>query len=165
MREKEALDMKAALESKGEVEFEVCQLKKTVTINKKMVTIQKEKKIEHQRVFTPSVIEPSFGIGRIIYCLYEHSFYMRPSKAGDEELRVFRFPALVAPIKCTVFPLVQNQTFEAVSKLISKSLTAADVSHKVDITGMLIKSKLSLKCMSRDLYQTQVHENTSLINP
>ncbi|KAL6496857.1 hypothetical protein OROGR_028786 [Orobanche gracilis] len=138
MHEKEALDMKAALESKGEVEFEVCQLKKTVTINKKMVTIQKEKKKEHQRVFTPSVIEPSFGIGRIIYCLFEHTFYLRPSKAGDEELRVFRFPALVAPIKCTVFPLVQNQKFEAVAKLISNSLTLAGISHKIDITGTSI---------------------------
>ena len=63
MSEKEAMDMKSVLETKGEVEFEVCTLEKTVTITKKMVTISKEKKKEHQRVFTPSVIEPSFGIG------------------------------------------------------------------------------------------------------
>ncbi|KAL1323192.1 hypothetical protein AAHE18_14G258300 [Arachis hypogaea] len=138
MKEKEALDMKAALESKGEVEFEVCTLGKTVTITNKMVTIQKEKKKEHQRVFTPSVIEPSFGIGRIIYCLFEHSFYMRPSKAGDEQLNVFRFPAVVAPIKCTVFPLVQNKQYEDVAKYISKSLTVAGISNKIDITGTSI---------------------------
>ncbi|KAL6996823.1 glycine--tRNA ligase [Sarracenia purpurea var. burkii] len=82
MGEKEAMEMKATLESKGEVEFHVCTLGKGVTIKKSMVTIIKEKKKEHQRVFTPSVIEPSFGIGRIIYCLYEHSFYTRPSKGG-----------------------------------------------------------------------------------
>ncbi|KAE9595155.1 hypothetical protein Lal_00009348 [Lupinus albus] len=138
MKEKEALDMKATLESKGEVEFEVCTLGKTVTITKNMVSIQKEKKKEHQRVFTPSVIEPSFGIGRIIYCLFEHSFYTRPSKGGDEQLNVFRFPPLVAPIKCTVFPLVQNQKFEEVAKFISKSLTAAGISHRIDITGTSI---------------------------
>ncbi|XP_028754173.1 glycine--tRNA ligase, mitochondrial 1 [Neltuma alba] len=138
MSEKEALDMKAALESKGEVEFYVCTLEKNVTIKKSMVTINKERKKEHQRVFTPSVIEPSFGIGRIIYCLYEHSFYMRPSKAGDEQLNVFRFPPIVAPIKCTVFPLVQNQHYEAVAKSISKSLTAAGISHKIDVTGTSI---------------------------
>nr|GEZ51358.1 glycine--tRNA ligase, mitochondrial 1-like [Tanacetum cinerariifolium] len=90
MNENEAMEMKATLESKGEVEFEVCQLQKTVTLKKNMVSISKETKKEHQRTFTPSVIEPSFGIGRIIYCLYEHSFYMRPSKAGDEQLNVFR---------------------------------------------------------------------------
>ncbi|KAF8390740.1 hypothetical protein HHK36_025267 [Tetracentron sinense] len=138
MGEKEAMEMKATLESKGEVEFNVCTLGKTVTIKKSMVTISKEKKKEHQRVFTPSVIEPSFGIGRIIYCLFEHSFYTRPSKAGDEQLNVFRFPPLVAPIKCTVFPLVQDQQFEKVAKLISKSLTAAGISHKIDITGTSI---------------------------
>ncbi|XVE66080.1 hypothetical protein DITRI_Ditri08aG0052500 [Diplodiscus trichospermus] len=138
MNEKEALEMKAALESKGEVEFYVCTLGKNVPIKKNMVTISKEKKKEHQRVFTPSVIEPSFGIGRIIYCLFEHSFYTRPSKAGDEQLNVFRFPPLVAPIKCTVFPLVQNQQYEDVAKVISKSLTAAGISHKIDITGTSI---------------------------
>ncbi|KRX11883.1 Glycine--tRNA ligase 1, mitochondrial, partial [Trichinella nelsoni] len=78
MKEEEALKMKTDLASKGEVEFYVCTLGKTVTVNSSMVTISKEKKKEHQRVFTPSVIEPSFGIGRIIYCLYEHSYYMRP---------------------------------------------------------------------------------------
>lgn len=29
------------------------------------------------RNFTPSVIEPSFGVGRILYCLFEHAFYAR----------------------------------------------------------------------------------------
>lgn len=136
MEEKVAMEMKADLESKGEVEFHVCTLGKNVSIKKNMVSISKEIKKEHQRVFTPSVIEPSFGIGRIIYCLYEHSFYTRPSKAGDEQLNVFSFPPLVAPIKCTVFPLVQNQKYEEVAKLLSKSLTAAGISHKIDITGV-----------------------------
>ncbi|CDP18987.1 unnamed protein product [Coffea canephora] len=138
MDEKVALQMKADLESKGEVEFYICCLGKNVTVKKSMVSISKEKKKEHQRVFTPSVIEPSFGIGRIIYCLFEHAFYTRPSKAGDEQLNVFRFPPLVAPIKCTVFPLVQNQQYEEVAKFISKSLTAAGISHKIDITGTSI---------------------------
>ncbi|OAY43824.1 glycine--tRNA ligase, mitochondrial 1 [Manihot esculenta] len=138
MNEKEAMEMKASLETKGEVEFYVCTLEKNVCIKKNMVTISKEKKKEHQRVFTPSVIEPSFGIGRIIYCLFEHSFYTRPSKAGDEQLNVFQFPPLVAPIKCTVFPLVQNQQYEEVAKVISRSLTAAGISHKIDITGTSI---------------------------
>lgn len=135
MTETEALDMKAALESRGEVEFKVCTLGKDVTIKKNMVSINIEKKKEHQRKFTPSVIEPSFGIGRIIYCLFEHCFYQRPGKTEDEQLNVFRFPPLVAPIKCTVFPLVKLEKFEAVAKKISKALTAAGISHIIDMTG------------------------------
>ncbi|CAM8881175.1 unnamed protein product [Rhodiola kirilowii] len=141
MKEKEAMEMKANLDTKGEVDFYVCTLEKNVTIKKNMVTISKQKKKEHERVFTPSVIEPSFGIGRIIYCLFEHSFYTRPSKAGDEQLNVFRFPPVVAPIKCTVFPLVQNQQYEEVAGVIAKKLTAAGISYKIDITGNSIGKK------------------------
>ncbi|KAI3911200.1 hypothetical protein MKX01_003456 [Papaver californicum] len=131
MVEKKAMEVKAALELKGEVEFQVCTLGKAVTIKSSMVSISKEIKKEHQRVFTPSVIEPSFGIGQIVYCLFEHSFYTRPE---DEQLNVFRFPPVVAPIKCTVFSLVQNPEYEAVAKEISKSLTAAGISNRIDIT-------------------------------
>ncbi|XP_020529989.1 glycine--tRNA ligase, mitochondrial 1 isoform X2 [Amborella trichopoda] len=138
MKEAEAMEVKANLEAKGEVEFFVCTLGQSVTLTKNMVSISKEKKKEHQKVFTPSVIEPSFGIGRIIYCLFEHSFYTRPNKAGDEQCNVFKFPPLVAPIKCTVFPLIQKPEYEEVAKLISKALTRARISHKIDITGTSI---------------------------
>ncbi|GFQ04662.1 glycine--tRNA ligase 1 mitochondrial [Phtheirospermum japonicum] len=138
MDEKEAMIMKVTLEAMGEADLHVFTLDKVVTIKKNMLSISKEKKKEHQRVFTPSVIEPSFGIGRILYCLYEHSFYTRPSKDGDEQLNVFRFPPLVAPIKCAVFPIVQNQHYEEIAERISKSLTAFGISYKIDITGTSI---------------------------
>ena len=35
--------------------------------------------------FVPSVIEPSFGIGRIMYSVFEHRFRVRP---GDEQRSV-----------------------------------------------------------------------------
>lgn len=57
-----------------------------------------------RRNFTPAVIEPSFGIGRILYCVFEHCFYTRE---GDESRSVFRFTPVTAPVKCTVFPLLQ----------------------------------------------------------
>lgn len=138
MGETEALGMKAALESKGEVEFKVCTLGRDVTVKRNMVSINMEKKKEHQRKFTPSVIEPSFGIGRIIYCLFEHCFYQRTGRTDDEQLNVFRFPPLVAPIKCTVFPLVKVEKFDIVAKKISKALTTAGISHIIDITGTTI---------------------------
>lgn len=136
MSNKEAMEMKMSLEAKGEADFHVCALKKSVTITKNMVFISIEKQKQYQRAFTPSVIEPSFGIGRIIYCLYEHSFYTRPSKDGDELVNVFRFSPLIAPIKCTVFPLVQNQQYEEVAKQIAKLLKDLGISYKIDVTGM-----------------------------
>ncbi|KAK0600491.1 hypothetical protein LWI29_015472 [Acer saccharum] len=113
MNEKEAMDMKAELESKGEVEFYFCTLGKNVCIKKNMLSISKEKNKEHHRVFTPSVIEPSF-------------------------VKCIPFPTFWAPIKCTVFPLVQNQEYEDVAKVISESLKVAGISHKIDIKGTSI---------------------------
>eukprot|EP00252_Welwitschia_mirabilis_P020147 TRINITY_DN4870_c0_g1_i1.p1 TRINITY_DN4870_c0_g1~~TRINITY_DN4870_c0_g1_i1.p1 ORF type:complete len:798 (-),score=156.80 TRINITY_DN4870_c0_g1_i1:241-2328(-) len=141
MNEAEAMELKALLESEGKAPFHVCTLNQTVTLTKDMVSIYKELRKESQKVFTPSVIEPSFGVGRIIYCLFEHCFYTRPSKDGDEQLNVFRFPPLVAPIKCTVFPLIQDEIYERTAQLISKALTSAGISHKIDITGTTIGKK------------------------
>lgn len=52
-----------------------------------MLEIKRERKKLAGRNFTPSVIEPSFGIGRIIYCVFEHSYYTRE---GDETRAVFK---------------------------------------------------------------------------
>ncbi|KAL6541226.1 hypothetical protein OROHE_010934 [Orobanche hederae] len=138
MDEKEAMVMKVTLEALGEAELHVYALDRVVTVKKNMVSISKEKKREHQRVFTPSVVEPSFGVGRIIYCLYEHSFYTRPSEDGDGQFNVFRFPPPVAPIKCALLPIVQNQHYEEIAERISKSLTNFGISYKIDITGTSI---------------------------
>ena len=37
-----------------------------------MVSVRMETQKLSGRNFTPSVIEPSFGIGRIMYCMFEH---------------------------------------------------------------------------------------------
>lgn len=38
---------------------------------------------------TPNVIEPSFGIGRIMYTIFEHTFHVRE---GDEQRTVSKYP-------------------------------------------------------------------------
>ncbi|CAM6108009.1 unnamed protein product [Calypogeia fissa] len=135
MKEEEAMEMKMKLEAEGKASLHICATGQTVTITKDQVSISKEVIKEAGKRFTPGVIEPSFGIGRIIYCLYEHSFYTRLSKDGEEQLAVFRFPPVVAPIKCTVFTLVQHQDLNAIAKDISLALTRAGVANKIDLTG------------------------------
>lgn len=104
-----------------------------------MVSIEYEKKKLTGRSFTPSVIEPSFGIGRIIYCLFEHSFYSRPVKEGEEDRRTaFRFTPLVAPIKCTVFPLMQRDELNGFAREANRNLTRAGLANIIDTTGVSI---------------------------
>lgn len=44
----------------------------------------KTRKVVQEVKYMPSVIEPSFGIGRVLYSLLEHSFSQRK---GDEQVR------------------------------------------------------------------------------
>ena len=71
-------------------------------ITKDLLSWEKASKNVHEIKFTPSVIEPSFGIGRILYSLLEHSFYQRES---DDQRCVMRFTPQVAPNKCAVLPI------------------------------------------------------------
>merc|ERR1712043_129293 len=75
--------------------------------------IKLETKIEKITVnsFTPGVIEPSFGIDRILFSMLEHSYYARPKEAGSEDSQtrgVLAFAPSVAPYKCTILPLDQR---------------------------------------------------------
>jgi len=106
-----------------------------VEVQAKHVTIKQVKQKVSGKTITPGVIEPSFGIGRIIYCLYEHSYYTRD---GDEQRSVFKFTPVAAPVKATVFPLLQKPEFEPYTQRVGDVLTRAGVARKVDETGASI---------------------------
>lgn len=98
-------------------------------LTKDMVSVKTYQKTVHVEEIIPSVIEPSFGIGRIMYALFEHNFKMRE---GDEQRTFFSLPPLIAPLKCSVLPLSGNPEFQPFVKKLSQDLTRRDVSHKVD---------------------------------
>lgn len=78
----------------------------------------------------PHVIEPSFGIGRIIYCVFEHCFRQR---AEDAQRVYFAFPPAVSPVKTSLLPLVSNSPeFRTKIQELKKSLVRAGISSKVD---------------------------------
>ncbi|KAL1430058.1 hypothetical protein MTO96_015538 [Rhipicephalus appendiculatus] len=108
------------LNEKGESEVAVGDSK--VKITKDMVQVKLDELV-------PGVIEPSFGIGRIMYAVFEHSFRVRE---GDEQRTYFSLPAAVAPLKCSVLPLSNNPDFAKFVQQISSALTQHDVAHKVD---------------------------------
>ncbi|CEG77471.1 Putative Glycyl-tRNA synthetase [Rhizopus microsporus] len=49
----------------------------TFEVTKDHITVKRGTVTEHVREYTPNVIEPSFGIGRILYSLLEHSWWVR----------------------------------------------------------------------------------------
>lgn len=86
MREKLSLQ----LEKEGKVELEVAGVNDgKVELGKDLIAIEKRTRVENVREYTPNVIEPSFGIGRLVYCIMEHAYW---SRQGDEARGVCALP-------------------------------------------------------------------------
>ena len=96
------------------------------------------------------MIEPSFGVGRIFSAVLEHCFRMR-----DEKRTFLHLPPKVAPIKCSLLPLISHEKYDDVVLRLSiffflywciiylifnleKGLTKVGISTKVDDSGHAI---------------------------
>ncbi|KAF3072063.1 putative glycine--tRNA ligase [Trichoderma lentiforme] len=113
------------------------------TIDKDSVAIEFRKRVENTREFTPNVIEPSFGIGRILYSLIEHNYWTRASDGGDESRGVLSFPPTVAPTKVLLVPLSSNPQFKPAVKALSQKLRSLGVSSRVDDSSASIGKRYS----------------------
>lgn len=133
MNDDDAMAMKAELEAGRTVLLKVHDT--TVDVQPGWVDIKKEVKKVSGRNYTPAVIEPSFGIGRLLYCIFEHCYYTRE---GDEKRTVFRFTPVAAPIKATVFPLMAKADLCSRAEAIASTLTRAGLSNSVDTSGVTI---------------------------
>jgi glycyl-tRNA synthetase len=76
LKEKKAFSLAVADLASGEAE-----------LTSDECSIEFKKRTEHVRDFTPNVIEPSFGIGRILYSLLEHNYWTRAAEQGGDEAR------------------------------------------------------------------------------
>ncbi|KMV65333.1 glycyl-tRNA synthetase [Encephalitozoon cuniculi EcunIII-L] len=85
------------------------------TINIECSRVKKKVFVEN---VIPDVIEPSFGIGRILYALIEHSFYLR-----EDSRPVFRFKPAIAPVQCAIGYLIHFDEFNEHILNIKKFLT------------------------------------------
>ncbi|XP_034056351.1 glycine--tRNA ligase-like [Gymnodraco acuticeps] len=110
-------------------EFTIESEGKSFKLTKDMVSVKRFQKTLHVEEIVPNVIEPSFGIGRVMYSIFEHTFQVRK---GDDQRTYFSFPVTVAPYKCSVLPLSQNQEFVPFVKQLSEAMTKNNVSYKVD---------------------------------
>ncbi|EFA82757.1 glycyl-tRNA synthetase [Heterostelium album PN500] len=105
------------------------------TITKEMVTLTKTQKKISGESYQPHVIEPSFGLGRIIYSLIEHAYWVRE---GDEQRCVLSLPAIIAPVKASILPLIGNAELAPFVHRINRLLKEAGISCKVDDSGSAI---------------------------
>lgn len=76
--------------------------------------------------FTPHVIEPTFGIDRMLLVSLLEAYYEEEAptaEAGETEKRiVMKFPKHLAPIKVAVLPLSKKEELSSVAKALAKDL-------------------------------------------
>ncbi|PIO67685.1 putative glycine--tRNA ligase [Teladorsagia circumcincta] len=99
------------------------------SLTSNMLSVKRSTKTVHVEEITPSVIEPSFGIGRVMYAVLEHSFRQRE---GDEQRTFLALRPLVAPIKCSVLPISANERLNPIIEAVCEELNRYELSHRVD---------------------------------
>ncbi|KAI9912367.1 hypothetical protein PsorP6_005250 [Peronosclerospora sorghi] len=103
-----------------------------------MVAIKVVEKMVSKEKFVPSLIEPSFGIGRMLTAIFEHNFSTR---GGDEKRVVMSFSPLIALIKVSVLPLSNNSVFDDFTEELEKVFVAENLECKVDTSSVAIGRK------------------------
>ena len=73
--------------------------------------------------FVPHVVEPAFGIDRIIWHMLDHS-YLETKKSG-EDYTLLSLPELVAPVDVSVLPLFEKDGMGKLAEKIHKDCVDA----------------------------------------
>ncbi len=83
----------------------------------------------------PHVIEPSYGIDRMIYAVLEHSYF--EEEVEGEVRKVMRFPSRVAPVQAAIFPLMARDGLDVMAKEIARSLQMQGILAEYDDSGAI----------------------------
>lgn len=134
----DALALQATLTSAGSADISIGEA--TYTLTKDMVSFSVTQKKVSERKFVPNVIEPSFGIGRIITGILEHTFSTRE---GDEQRAVLSFPASIAPYKAIVLPLDSRIPRAGHVQDLASSLTSQGIAANIDDSSASIGKRYS----------------------
>jgi glycyl-tRNA synthetase len=84
---------------------------------------------------TPHVIEPSYGIDRMIYAVLEHCYH--EEMVDEEERRVLRLPPSVAPIQVAVFPLMNRDGLPEIARDITERIKKIGLLAEYDDSGAI----------------------------
>ena len=116
-------------ETNGKIEVDINGEKIILDKEKNEIKMERFEQNVHEEKYSPNVIEPSFGIGRIVYCVMEHCFKVREN---DSRRTYFDFPPSIAPYKASILPLFENEKFLDFVEPIRKILVQNGISYKID---------------------------------
>jgi glycyl-tRNA synthetase len=129
----------------GEIKLSFPEKDNSVTkqyiVTKDMYDIVTECEKQTFRKYIPNVIEPSFGIGRILYSCLEQNYFVRKTENKEEKRAGFSILPNLAYRKVAVVALVKNIKFEPLIKQLCTELNDLHITFYTDDSGISIGRK------------------------
>jgi glycyl-tRNA synthetase len=105
--------------------------KRPLQLNSKHVEVTQDVIEEKGRWFIPHVIEPSFGIDRIVYAVLEYAYSEKKNRV------VLRLPKDIAAVKVAIFPLVNKDELPDTARKVYKMLLNEEFIAHWDESGSI----------------------------
>jgi glycyl-tRNA synthetase len=95
------------------------------------VYISREKIVERGKSFIPHVVEPSFGLDRLLYVALEYAYRLKDNRV------MLSFPRDIAPVQLGVYPLVSKDGLPEKAIKLHGSLLDEDFIAEYDEAGSI----------------------------
>lgn len=95
--------------------------------------VRRKEKLSGRKV-VPHVIEPSYGVDRILFAVLEHAYSKDDERDGYV---ILRLRPLVAPIKVGVFPLMPRDGLDELARQIHEALVSKGIESYYDDSGSI----------------------------
>jgi glycyl-tRNA synthetase len=95
------------------------------------VYISREKIVERGKHFVPHVVEPSFGLDRLLYVALEYAYRFKDDRV------LLSFPRDIAPVQLGVYPLVSKDGLPEKAVKLQESLTDEGFTVEYDEAGSI----------------------------
>jgi glycyl-tRNA synthetase len=125
LSEADPVRVEDSMKENGEYEIEGF---KVLPEHVKIVTKEVE---ETGRRFIPHVVEPSFGIDRLVYVVLEYAYEKRDDRV------LLKLPREIAPIQVGVYPLVSKDGLPEKAKQLCQSLVTEGLAAEYDEAGSI----------------------------
>ncbi|MCL2115586.1 MAG: glycine--tRNA ligase [Methanobrevibacter sp.] len=131
LNDAEIISMKEEIDKNGKYLIELDSTYEVLSEHVDFEDIEEELK---GKKIIPHVIEPSFGIDRILYCVLLHSFHV----ANDgEDKDYFKLSKGIAPIQVGVFPLMNKKELNEIAIEITENLRSYGFMVNHDVSGTI----------------------------
>ena len=127
----DALAQLPAEQVRGRAEVEVSVDGRTVKVPSSCFEAVLRKEKVSGRKLVPHVIEPAYGVDRILYAVLEHAYQKK------DDYVTLRLKARVAPIKAGVFPLMSRDGLDGIAMGVYDQLAAAGIQAFYDDGGSI----------------------------